>query len=121
MNVVDKQLYNQVKERVKARVERFPSAYASGQIVQEYKRLGGRYTGKPNVGSLSRWFQEKWVDVQTGKSCGQAKSNSHYPICRPTIRVSALTPKLLSELTPAQIQQAIKAKQMAKKLNIRFQ
>ena len=33
----DQKLYDRIKEHVKARVDRFPSAYASGQIVQEYQ------------------------------------------------------------------------------------
>ena len=38
----DPRLYDQIKEHVKARVDRFPSAYSSGQIVQEYKELWKR-------------------------------------------------------------------------------
>lgn len=40
---IDKAKYARAKAKVKARVRKFPSAYASGQIVQEYKRMGGRY------------------------------------------------------------------------------
>ena len=32
-----------LRKKVKKRVDVWPSAYASGQLVQEYKRMGGRY------------------------------------------------------------------------------
>ena len=40
---VNKALYAKAKAKVKARVAKWPSAYASGQLVQEYKRMGGKY------------------------------------------------------------------------------
>ena len=40
---VNKGLYARVKAMVKNRVKKWPSAYASGQVVQEYKRRGGKY------------------------------------------------------------------------------
>ena len=36
-------LYAKAKAIVKARVKKWPSAYASGQLVQQYKRMGGKY------------------------------------------------------------------------------
>jgi len=39
----NKALYARVKAMVKKRVKKWPSAYASGQVVQEYKRRGGTY------------------------------------------------------------------------------
>jgi len=42
-NVRDKGLYRRIRERKKRSVSVWPSAYASGQVVQEYKRAGGRY------------------------------------------------------------------------------
>ena len=44
-NVRDKGLYRRIRERKKRSVSVWPSAYASGQVVQEYKRAGGRYWG----------------------------------------------------------------------------
>ncbi len=52
--------------------------------------------------SLKRWFQEKWVDVKTGKECGRksaSKSKRAYPACRPSVRVSSKTPKTKSEMS----------------------
>ena len=38
-------------------------------------------------GGLTKWFNEEWVDVKTGKPCGRksakGKSNRPYPACRP--------------------------------------
>jgi len=42
-NVLDPVKYTAARGRVKDRVDVWPSAYASGQLVQEYKRMGGRY------------------------------------------------------------------------------
>ena len=52
-------------------------------------------------GGLSRWFDEKWVDVKTGKPCGRQKGEKReYPACRPSKRVSSKTPKTASEMSP---------------------
>jgi len=40
----DPELYARVLRKVKARVKRWPSAYASAQLVQAYTRAGGGYT-----------------------------------------------------------------------------
>ena len=39
-------------------------------------------------GGLTKWFNEEWVDVKTGKPCGRksakkGKSTRPYPACRP--------------------------------------
>tara|TARA_E500000081_G_C5830243_1_gene217443 strand:+ start:306 stop:479 length:174 start_codon:yes stop_codon:yes gene_type:complete len=39
----DKAKYARAVSKVKSRVKKWPSAYASGQVVQEYKRMGGKY------------------------------------------------------------------------------
>ena len=36
-------LYARAKAIVKARVKKWPSAYASGQLVRQYKKMGGKY------------------------------------------------------------------------------
>lgn len=40
---LDPELYEEVKAEAKARYKVWPSAYASGWLVQEYKRRGGKY------------------------------------------------------------------------------
>ena len=51
--------------------------------------------------SLRRWFDEKWVDVKTGKPCGRQKGEKRggYRACRPSKRVSSKTPKTTKEMT----------------------
>jgi hypothetical protein len=105
-------LYERVRNSVKKRVARWPSAYASAQLVREYKalvlaRLGSR--ARPYVGKdrpLGRWFREKWVDILTMKPCGSVKSASYYPVCRPE--------RIARRLTPAQISDAVVRKQRVK-------
>lgn len=101
--VNDKTLYIKAREIVKKRVKVWPSAYASGQVQTEYKRMGGTYSGEKG-GKLDRWYREKWVNVckPKGKSyepCGREESKvSKYPYCRPLRRINKSTPMTVSEL-----------------------
>ena len=51
--------------------------------------------------SLKRWFDEKWVDVKTGKDCGRGKDEKGrpYPACRPSKSVSSKKPKTTGEMS----------------------
>lgn len=109
------ELYAQVKENVKQRVSRWPSAYASGQLVQEYKhRVLETYgpkahpyiENKTTKAPLTKWFREKWVDIATGKPCGSVKSREYYPTCRPLEKAR--------QLSTSQKVAAIEIKQRAK-------
>ena len=104
---LNKKLYRQVRRRVKNRVKRWPSAYASGQVVREYKRLGGKYSSprrkRKKLPSLSRWFKERWINVCTGKPCGRRSRKGKYPYCRPSRRVNRHTPRLSSQLSRSEI------------------
>ena len=140
---IDKELYEEAKKRVRARVKVWPSAYASGQLVQEYKRMGGRYrtemqsqsngaskgknaaktkASKSNKasektdgraqGNLTRWFNERWVNVCEPKRggryvpCGRKRATTRaadYPYCRPSVRVSSRTPKTVGEMSAAEL------------------
>ena len=40
---INKALYNRVKAEAKSKFKVYPSAYANGWLVQEYKRRGGKY------------------------------------------------------------------------------
>ena len=57
--VLDPHLYTRARRTVDKQYTK-PSAYKSGAIVREYKRLGGRYKEDGNELSLARWFKEKW-------------------------------------------------------------
>lgn len=113
-------LYAKVKTKAKKIFKTFPSAYASGYIVREYKRLGGKYKGKKpstKVG-LSRWFKEEWINVcklPKKVPCGRPKISmktwkKKYPYCRPLKRISSKTPKTAKELTKKEIKQRCRKK-----------
>ena len=103
-NLLDKELYQKVKAKADT-IYKKSSAYKSGYIVQEYKRLGGRYSGvKPLKKGLDRWFQEQWSDV--GKM--------NYPVYRPTKRITKDTPLVVSEIDKKNLQEQIKLKQKIK-------
>ena len=44
-NVANPSLYRKAKSKAKAKFDVYPSAYANGWMVQEYKRMGGKYKG----------------------------------------------------------------------------
>jgi hypothetical protein len=129
----NKRLYDRIKKKIKARVKVWPSAYASGQLVREYKRMGGKYlttskglttrkskskskSKRKGTNLLSRWFKEKWVNVcvkkgNTYAKCGRKKSKTKgYPYCRPLIRVNKNTPKTVKEITSKKIREMCKRK-----------
>ena len=113
---INKTLYKKVKREANQKFLAPTSAYKSGWIVREYKRLGGRYEGQRSQGLLKRWFDEKWVNVSQPRACGRshATTKGRYPVCRPSIRVTSGTPKTVSELTKSQIRSAIRRKQKLK-------
>jgi len=104
--ILDKALYIKARDKVKKRVKVWPSAYASGQVVTEYKKMGGKYSGKKSLEKgIDRWFAEEWVNVCKPKingkyqACGREQSRVRaYPYCRPLYRVNKGTPKTVGEL-----------------------
>jgi hypothetical protein len=125
----DPVLYAKVVETIKARVQRWPSAYASGMVVREYKRMMllegrepyyGKKTNAEEMNPLTRWFKEKWIDIATGKPCGRKKEEKHYPTCRPTVKISNQTPLLASQLSESNKKKLTNDKQIAKKNKITF-
>ena len=115
---INTKLYNRIKSMVKRRSKRWPSAYASGQLVRAYKQKGGKYRCS-NFGSLDQWFKEKWVDTCTGKPCGRKKGSSRkYPYCRPSVRINKQTPVTIKELSQSEIKRRCKIKHRIKTKNI---
>jgi hypothetical protein len=45
----DKELYSRIVAEAKRKFDVYPSAYANGWVVQEYKRRGGKYTVKKSI------------------------------------------------------------------------
>jgi antibiotic biosynthesis monooxygenase (ABM) superfamily enzyme len=119
---IDKELYAIVKKEASELFTSPTSVYRSAWIVRTYKLRGGRYeksisNDKPT--GLKRWFDEKWVDInRPGKPCGRPKTNVQnglYPLCRPTIKVTDKTPRLLEDIPLHQIIDANTKKQRMKK------
>lgn len=116
---IDQKEYDKAVAKVKARVLRWPSAYASGQVVIEYKRamaargITNPYKAKVDqkILPLARWYKEKWIDIKTGKPCGSVHTNKYYPTCRPSIKVTKNTPIISSQITTKQKKIMIKEKQ----------
>lgn len=107
----NKKLYEKVKEEAKKKFKVWPSAYASGWLVKEYKRRSGTYSGtKTSSSGISRWYKEKWINVcklPKKVSCGRSKLSKtwkkNYPYCRPSIRVNKSTPRTSSEISMKEI------------------
>jgi len=69
--------------------------------------------------SLKRWFDEKWVDVKTGKDCGRGKDEKGrpYPACRPSKRINSKTPKTTKEMTKEETNKFKREKTGSKKIS----
>ncbi|AGE55726.1 hypothetical protein ATCVMN08101_692R [Acanthocystis turfacea Chlorella virus MN0810.1] len=118
----DKTTYDRIKRQVKSQVERWPSAYASGLVVQKYKTAMAKKGKKPYKSSsppkkktaLARWYAEDWINVKTGKKCGEVRTKTYYPTCRPRKRITSETPRTAKELTKKQKEKMIAIKQRSK-------
>lgn len=108
--ISDEKLYRQVLKNAKKRFKIWPSAYASGYVVKEYKRRGGTFNTKKTTSELNRWFKEQWIDVCDGSICARENSNEKYPYCRPSKKINSKTPKLASSFTTKEIKKLCKTK-----------
>jgi hypothetical protein len=106
----DPKLYQEVKDFIMSRYKK-NSAFASGAIVKEYKRRGGKYTGDKDKADLTRWFKEEWIDVNP---LLKKKDRSAYPLFRPTIRVNRETPATLQEIPKKRLEEQFNLKQQIK-------
>lgn len=117
---LDLKLYQKVKKRADKKFSSKTGIYKSSWIVREYKKLGGRYkSSKKNKDGLTRWFKEKWVDLNRPirdskgkvvgyKECGRksSKMQQKYPLCRPSRRVTSKTPRTIREISKKSIRKA---------------
>jgi hypothetical protein len=81
--------------KVKRQFRIFPSARAS-QALAKCRKASGHVRKSASGAALKRWGTERWVNVKTGRPCGNEKDKNEY--CRPTKRVSAATPVTRKEL-----------------------
>ena len=125
----DQKLYDKIKARVKSDAKsRWPSAYLSGQVVREYKKAMEKKGKKPyksgspskKSSSLGRWYKEDWINISTGKKCGDVKTKSYYPVCRPKKKITEDTPRTARSLSTETKRKMIKLKQKAKKKTVHY-
>jgi len=132
----NKALYNYVKQLANKKFKSKSGIYRSSWIVREYKKRGGKYSGKKTSSSgLKRWYKEKWVDLNRPirnskgkiigyKSCGRKSvknSKGKYPLCRPSKRINKGTPRTYHSISKSSIKKAKKEKSKIKyKGNIKF-
>ncbi len=87
------------------------SSYRRRKKTSKRRRKKSSKRRRKKTGGLSRWFNEKWVDVCTGKPCGRKKySKKGMPYCRPSRRVSKNTPKTRRQLSKKKIRQMCRKK-----------
>jgi len=95
----NKKLYNSIKSSIKSALTKKGqrwSARASQQLVNRYKKAGGKYKGSKTGSKLSKWQNQNWVAINSsGKivgSCGSSrtKSNKQYR-CLPKAKANSLS------------------------------
>jgi len=125
----DPELYARIKAKIKRESKsRWPSAYLSGHLVKTYKaameKRGKKAykSGSPSKksSSLKRWYKEDWINLKTGKKCGDAKTDTYYPTCRPRKKITEDTPRTARTLTVGQKKRMIKLKQKARQKTARY-
>ena len=110
--IKDIKLYKQAMAIVYSQYKK-PSAYRSGALVKKYKLLYREKYGNDNAYEedgtakknrpLARWYMEKWGSV-----------GGEYPTYRPSVRVTADTPKTVTEISSERLAEQIKLKQKIK-------
>jgi hypothetical protein len=119
-------LYQKVISDAKKKFKVWPSAYASGWVVHEYKRRGGTYQQESPLkkspsrrsSSLKRWFDEVWINVCYWPKivpCGRSglsmdSYEKQYPYCRPLNRITSQTPKTARELSRNELKRRCRKK-----------
>lgn len=112
MTPQDSALYEKAKSIVYAQYKK-PSAFRSGAVIKQYKKLGGKFLDDNKSKPLKRWFEEKWTDVNP------FKTKTSYPVFRPTKRVSKETPLTIQEIDPQNLlEQSIKKQKIKGKKNL---
>lgn len=132
----NKKLYQHVVKLANKKFDTPSGIYRSSWIVKTYKKLGGTYKGsKPKKSGLTRWYKEKWVDLNRPiknskgriigyKSCGRHSiknsKDKHYPLCRPSKRITKQTPRTYKEISKKSIKKAKKQKSKNPSRNVQF-
>ena len=102
----DKTLHSRAVAAAKAKFKVWPSAYASGYVVQQYKRMykekhgstSGAFkgdNGEIHADDLGQWFKEGWVRIGANGEimgpCGGRGEKEGKPKCLPKAKAQALS------------------------------
>jgi hypothetical protein len=102
----DKELHSRAVSAAKAKFKVWPSAYASGYVVQQYKQmykkkhgsLSGAFKGDEgelHADDLDKWFKEKWVRIGANGEilgpCGAREEKEGKPKCLPQAKAQAMS------------------------------
>ena len=95
----DKALHARAVAAAKRKFKVWPSAYASGVVVQAYKRMykkkHGSLSGAFRGDDLGKWFNEKWVRITSSGSiagpCGGRSTKEGKPKCLPRAKAQSLS------------------------------
>jgi hypothetical protein len=102
----DEDLHSRAVGAAKAKFKVWPSAYASGYVVQQYKQmykkkhgsLGGAFKndeGEIHADDLEQWFKEKWVRIGANGEimgpCGGREEKEGKPKCLPEAKAQAMS------------------------------
>ena len=102
----DETLHSRAVSAAKAKFKVWPSAYASGYVVQKYKQmykekhgsLNGAFKGdgqELKADDLDQWFKEKWVRIGANGEimgpCGAREEREGKPKCLPQAEAQALS------------------------------
>jgi phage-related protein (TIGR01555 family) len=109
----DKALHSRAVSAAKAKFKVWPSAYASGYVVQRYKEmykrkhgsLSGAFKndeGEVHVDDLAKWFKEEWVRIGANGEiigpCGGRGEKEGKPKCLPKAKAQSLSKEERSTL-----------------------
>jgi hypothetical protein len=104
---LNKELYEKAKLIADETYDK-SSAYKSGFIVKTYKKMGGKYKNTGKEKDLKRWYEEGWTDVSP------LKTDSSYPVYRPTKRINKKTPLTVDEIDKTNLLEQSIIKQVIK-------
>jgi phage-related protein (TIGR01555 family) len=102
----DKALHSRAVSAAKAKFKVWPSAYASGYVVQQYKQMYKKKHGslsgafkndkqELHADDLDQWFKEKWVRIGANGEilgpCGAREEKEGKPKCLPEAKAQAMS------------------------------
>jgi phage-related protein (TIGR01555 family) len=102
----DKDLHSRAVSAAKSKFKVWPSAYASGYVVQQYKQMYKKKHGslsgafksdeqELHADDLDKWFKEKWVRIGANGEilgpCGAREEKEGKPKCLPQAKAQAMS------------------------------